>query len=122
MARRLQLRWRMLPVIAGQLEHYLSLLTTRQKLTTANMANVDTPGYQTKDVDFQFELLRSNPTQSPDIVEVPGLLTKSDGNNVNLDREARMLSETALRFSLASQMLKSEVRSIRSAIQEGKSS
>ena len=97
------------------------MLTTRQKLTAANMANVDTPGYQTKDIDFQFELLRPNSTAKPDVIEVPNLLDKSDGNNVNLDREARMLSETALRFSLASQMLKSEIRTVRSAIQEGKS-
>jgi hypothetical protein len=33
---------------------------------------------------------------------VSGLAVKNDGNNVDLDREARLLSENALRFSMAS--------------------
>ena len=36
-------------------EHYMSLLSTRQKLVASNIANVDTPGYKTRDIDFQSE-------------------------------------------------------------------
>lgn len=110
----------MLDRIAGQLEHYMSLLSARQKLTAANMANVDTPGYQTKDIDFQSEFQFAAKGTAPRTVEVEGLLNKTDGNNVNLDRESRMLAENALRFSLAAQLVKGDVRAIRSAIQEGK--
>jgi flagellar basal-body rod protein FlgB len=46
---------------------------------------------------------------------------KNDGNNVSLDREARLLAENALRFQVASQLMKSQIRSVRTAIQEGKS-
>lgn len=110
----------MLDKLAGQLENYLSLLSARQKLTAGNMANVDTPGYQTKDIDFQTELLNVEDSRAPRVVEVSGLVTKSDGNNVSLDREARLLSETAMRFSVASQLLRGEIRAVRAAIQEGK--
>ena len=37
--------------IAGKMEQYMTLLSTRQKLVASNIANVDTPGYKTKDVD-----------------------------------------------------------------------
>src|SRR5690242_18591360 len=80
--------------IAGQLEHYMDLLSARQKLVAANIANADTPGYRTRDIDFQREFLSS--TGQPDVIEAPGLKTKNDDNNVNLDREARLLSENAL--------------------------
>ncbi len=44
---------------------------------------------------------------------------KNDGNNVNLDREARLLSENALRFSVASNLLRSQVKIVRMAIDGG---
>jgi len=47
---------------------------------------------------------------------------KNDGNNVSLDRESRLLSENALRFQLASSLLRSEIQSVREAIKEGQSS
>ena len=106
--------------IGSSLQHYMDLLSTRQKLTSANIANADTPGYRTKDIDFQFEFMSLAHGSSPNVVEVRGLQVKNDGNNVSVDRESRMLAENALRFSVASQLLKSEIRTIRVAIQEGK--
>lgn len=110
----------MLNPIAGQLERYMDLLSARQKLVAGNIANADTPGYHTRDIDFQQEFMQAG-GGSPDVVEVAGMQTKNDGNNVSLDREARLLSENALRFSVASQLMRSELRSVRSAIQEGRS-
>ncbi len=45
----------MLNPIAGQIERYMDLLSSRQKLVAANIANADTPGYHTRDIDFQRE-------------------------------------------------------------------
>jgi flagellar basal-body rod protein FlgB len=98
----------------------MDLLSARQKLVASNIANADTPGYRTRDLDFQQEFLESAGL-SPQPVEVAGLRTKNDGNNVSLDREARLLSENALRFNVATQLLRSQLREVRSAIQEGKS-
>jgi flagellar basal-body rod protein FlgB len=97
----------------------MDLLSVRQRLVAANIANADTPGYQTRDIDFQQEFANAAGL-SPQVVDVPELKTKNDGNNVSLDREARLLSENALRFSVASQLLRSQIRVARSAIQEGK--
>jgi len=107
--------------ITNQIEHYMDLLSARQKLVASNIANVDTPGYKTKDIDFQFEFMSQLEGGSPNVVEAPDLVVKNDGNNVSLDREARLLSENALRFNLASSLMKTQLKLINSAIQEGKS-
>jgi flagellar basal-body rod protein FlgB len=108
----------MLNPIADRLERYMDLHATRQRLTASNIANADTPGYRTKDIDFHAEF-SSALQAAPAVVEPSGLLVKNDGNNVSLDREARLLAENALRFQIATQMLSNQVRAVRSAIQEG---
>jgi flagellar basal-body rod protein FlgB len=111
----------MLDRIASRLEQYMDLLSARQKLVASNIANADTPGYKTKDIDFQTEFRNMIEGSSPHAAEVAGLKTKNDGNNVSLDREARLLSENALRFTVASNLLRAEIRAVKSAIQEGRS-
>jgi len=110
----------MLDPLANRIAHYMDLLSVRQKLVTSNIANADTPGYRAKDIDFQFEFQALVAGQKPDVIDVEGLPVKNDGNNVSMDRETRMLAETALRFNAAQSMLKGQIKAIRSAIQEGK--
>jgi len=116
---------RVIDGITNQLERYMDLLSARQKLVASNIANIDTPGYKAKDIDFQFEFLNASangPNLSggpPDVIDAPGLVVKSDGNNVSLDREARLLSENALRFSVASSLIKTQLKVVESAIKEG---
>jgi len=110
----------MLDRIAGQLERYMDLLSARQKLVASNIANVDTPGYRTQDIDFQTEFNRAAGF-APEASEVTALPVKNDGNSVNLDREARLLAENAMRFQVASSLMRSQIRMVRSAIEEGKS-
>jgi flagellar basal-body rod protein FlgB len=112
----------MLDGLASHLERYLDLVSARQKLVASNIANADTPGYKTKDIDFQTEFRNLIGGGTPRTEEVVGLPTRNDGNNVSLDRETRLLAENALRFNLASSLLRSEIRTVRSAIEEGRSS
>ncbi len=109
----------MLDPIGAHLERYLDLLSARQRLVGANIANADTPGYKTQDIDFQSEL-RAASDFAPHTVEPSGLQARNDGNNVSLDREARLLAENALRFSIASQLLRTQIRAVRLAIEEGR--
>jgi flagellar basal-body rod protein FlgB len=110
----------MLDRIAAKHEHYLDLLSTRQKLVASNLANAETPGYVTKDIDFQQEFLTLAKGQASTIQEPEGLEFRNDGNNVSMEREARLLAENALRFQLVSMMVKGQFRAIRSALQEGR--
>lgn len=110
----------MLDPVAGRIERYMDLLSARQKLVASNIANADTPGYKTKDIDFQTEFESLIPGVPMRAVEVTGLATRNDGNNVSLDRESRLLAENALRFNVAAQLLRAEIRTVRAAIQGGK--
>jgi flagellar basal-body rod protein FlgB len=103
-------------------ERYMTLLSERQKLVASNIANADTPGYRTQDIDFHAEFENAAAGETPTVIEPQGLVAKADGNNVNLDREARLLSENALRFSIASNFARSELSTLKTAIQEGKNS
>ncbi len=112
----------MLDPLSGKLDRYMTLLSTRQGLVASNIANADTPGYQTKDIDFQSALqsaLKGNGPAAATAAEVPGLRVKNDGNNVDLDREARLLAENGLRFNIASNLQRGELKAIRTAIQGG---
>jgi flagellar basal-body rod protein FlgB len=98
----------------------MTFLSDRQKLVASNIANADTPGYKTVDTDFQSELARlTSHTPNPRAAEVQGLTVKNDGNNVSLDREARLLAENAIRFNIASNFLRSQLKLVRSAIDGG---
>jgi flagellar basal-body rod protein FlgB len=110
----------MLDPIAGRLEHYMDLLAHRQKLVTANIANADTPGYRTQDLDFQAEFASLLPGAPPRVVHPEGLMVKNDGNDVSLDRESRLLAENAMRFNLAANLLKGQMNLVKKAIEEGR--
>jgi flagellar basal-body rod protein FlgB len=111
----------MLDPIVGNINRYMDLLSLRQKLSASNIANSDTPGYKTKDIDFASELRNATAgTSSASIIEPSGLATKNDGNNVSVDREARMLAENALRFNAAASLMKTQIRLVKSALQEGR--
>jgi flagellar basal-body rod protein FlgB len=116
----------------AMLETYLKLAATRIKAISANMANVDTPGYRTRDINFESELNRamSEPAiemadgtgtaqMLPVIRQVQGLMERPDGNNVSLDREALQMAETQLRYQLGIQLLKRHFHQILNAVNGG---
>ena len=109
----------MLDNVGAGIEQYMNLVSARQKVVASNIANADTPGYQTKDIDFNSEFQSQMSGSKPNVMEVAGLKNKNDGNNVDMDREARLLAENALRFSVAENLAHSEITTIRTAIEEG---
>ena len=109
----------MLNGLASNLERYMDLLSARQKLVASNIANADTPGYQTQDVDFQFEFASLINGEHPQTIQAQGLKQKPDGNNVDLDHEARMLAENSVRFNVASTLLRGKLKMVQQAIQGG---
>ncbi len=104
-------------------EKFLDLATARQSLLVSNIANVDTPGYRTQDMDFHGELVRAL-TQDPNMPmipvprDVPGLLSRPDGNNVSVDREGLLLAELELKYQAAAQAMRAEFALIRSVVSD----
>ena len=118
--------------LTSTLESYLRLTTSREQAISANMANIDTPGYHTRDINFNGELTRAmsgvlsqsedgveTVQMNPVVQEVPGLLERPDGNNVNLDREGLLMSETQLQYQIGVQLVKHQFHQILSAISGG---
>jgi flagellar basal-body rod protein FlgB len=104
----------------------LDVNATRSELITSNLANIDTPGYHSRDINFAQEMERAvrDPvfeyaSFTPAVRAVEGLASRPDGNNVSLEREGLLLAQTQLRFQTAVEVLKSEFHRIRTAISEG---
>lgn len=110
-------------LLPSSLERFLEITTDREQTISANMANVDTPGYKTKDVNFKQALAQASDDGgmqlSPAVMEVGGLLERPDGNNVNLDREGTLLAQSQLQFQLGTQLVKGRVHQLLSAINGG---
>lgn len=109
------------------LERFLNVTSDRQSLVINNMANIDTPGYRTRDVDFRAELDRAvgpneDVSMGPVAHKVAGLLQRPDGNDVSMDREGMLLAETQMQFKIGVQFIRSEFHRLVMAINEGKDS
>ncbi|ABF40657.1 flagellar basal-body rod protein FlgB [Candidatus Koribacter versatilis Ellin345] len=105
-------------------ERALDVSAARQRVIANNMANVDTPGYHTRDIDFAGQLRQmlgeaSGGSQTTLASRnVPGLVERPDGNNVNVERESLLMAHTQLEFNTAIQVIRSEFKRIQMAIQE----
>ncbi|WP_022929079.1 flagellar basal body rod protein FlgB [Patulibacter americanus] len=72
----------------------------RHDLLAGNLANVNTPGYQRRDVDFHGALQQAMETGRPQEARFaattePGVIS-ADGNGVDMDRESAELAKNAL--------------------------
>ncbi len=84
----------------------LSGLAQRQRVTADNIANVNTPGYLAGRTDFESTLkseLSHGETPRVGGGSIARSLepTNTNGNNVNLDSETVIATETGLRYQLA---------------------
>jgi flagellar basal-body rod protein FlgB len=105
------------------MQGYLQVVTDRQQQITSNIANVDTPGYRSKDVNFHEAMQRvmngtPNMQLQPVSQEEFGLTERPDGNNVDIDRESLLLSQTQLQYQLGVQLVKSQFHTLLTAIKE----
>src|SRR5258708_162830 len=122
------------PPMTEALGRFLDVDVARHKLITSNLANIDTPGFRTRDLDFRAELARASAqavgneggalsyashSYSPVARPVRGLLERPDGNNVSVERESLLLAETQMKFSLGVQLLKGKFHEISAAINSG---
>jgi len=112
------------PLLRG-LERVLDRGAFRHQLITSNLANVDTPGYRTRDIrtfvgEIQQAMAGEEPLLTPVAREMRGLLERPDGNNVSVERESLLLAENQLQFQVAVQFLRAEFRRLSEAINEGK--
>ena len=118
----------------------LSLASQRQTLIASNLANLDTPGYRTRDFSFEGAMKaalsgQSSPTslrvthpmhlQGTTSAALPPTTDalrpnaeRNDGNDVSLDRENMLLARTQTSYQTASTLMQVELRKLYSMIRE----
>lgn len=122
----------------------MTLATRRLGLIASNMANIDTPGYHTKDFNFesalksaldqsdgnQLPMARTDPKHfanasssglGPSTDQASPAYERNDGNDVSLDQESLKLARTQNDYILASNFAQVEVRKIRQMISQARS-
>lgn len=113
--------------LSDQIARYLDLATSEAKLTAANIANIDTPGYKAIGMDFEAEMRGAitdlDQGQGPRKVrvkQVDGLIARPDGNDVSMDREGMNLAEAQLKFRTGVALLHEEYQRVMDAIHADK--
>ena len=102
-------------------------LALRQQIIGHNLANVDTPGYQAQQVNFETTLQRALEEDAPQTLKLAttnaahlpleddstefarialrqGGSTRADGNNVDIDVEMVQMTETNVRYQALTQL------------------
>ncbi len=107
----------------------LDLTTLRQRVVSENIANIDTPGYQTRDIDFAGEFQKALQGDDLDagseavaVHTLRGLEQRPDGNNVSIDRESLLMAQNQLQFQTGVAVLRSEFSRLQLAISGGSNS
>ena len=114
-------------------------LTRRQEAISANVANIDTPGYQRRSVDFETALQESidrelgrSPLATTDpkhfseggagaraanhVIPREVIADRNDGNQVSIDEEMALMAETQLLHQALTQTLGMRLGTLRSVI------
>lgn len=121
--------------ITAALARHLTRAVQKQAVATGNLANLDTPGYRTKEVQFSEALddelssmVANHPLhfgaaatpEASELTDVAGLASRRDGNNVQLDREMLNLTRAGGEFTQAQTVLAAKFRLVRYALNEGR--
>jgi len=108
-------------------------LWTRNEVISNNIANSDSEGYLAKDINFEKvmnEYLSASKADYKSEVDPEnikyriehkrGLDVKSNGNNVDMDKEMVSLAENQMKYDLVSQALKFQLNLINTVLSESK--
>jgi len=123
--------------IVTALRRQMTLASARQVVAAGNIANVDTPGFRAKTIDFDkvldtelqagARLTSTNPrhlagavAHDPAVVEAEGLQARRDGNTVQVDRELLSMTRASSDFAAAQTALAAKFRMVRYALAESK--
>jgi len=128
------------------LEKAISYRAIRQDLISGNIANVDTPNYKPRDIDFEsalvneankefgktkkLELARTTPNMMPALEDNDpdkatiffrdGHLARNDGNSVDLDVETTELSKNSVMYNATIEALKKDASIFRAVLTASK--
>ncbi|SEL44533.1 flagellar basal-body rod protein FlgB [Roseateles sp. YR242] len=106
----------------------LTLRAERQRLLASNIANADTPGYQSRDMDFAKALRDATSPAAADSNQTltqrtQGALqnsltamTSMDSNTVDMDRERASFADNTVKYEASLRFINGNVRTIMDAM------
>lgn len=116
------------------LECGLDGVHTRQRTIAQNLANIETPGYRARSVQFEDQLAEAIEQQRPEassparprlsVSFVRGFRdtpTRGDGNSVDIETETMEMAKSALHYRYLSRLLRKKLQMVRLAINGGSS-
>jgi flagellar basal-body rod protein FlgB len=102
------------------IQRSLAGLSTRQRVIADNIANMDTPGFLAGKVSFEDSLATAVSKGTPGSAKIAlgrsNEPTTINGNNVNLDQETILLSESNLRYQAGIEAMNAKFKLLRTAI------
>jgi flagellar basal-body rod protein FlgB len=106
------------------LSRLLDVAEMRHRVIAQNVANVNTPGYRKLDLSFENAFAKqlshggvaASLEVKPKLIEASGGRERADGNNVDIDVEMGRLNKNALLYSTYTQLLASQIGSMKAAI------
>jgi flagellar basal-body rod protein FlgB len=112
------------------LERVVRQASIRNGVLASNIANVDTPNYQAKDVKFSqvlgnemsMTITDARHIQTGSAENASGEIEEEDGkpwadkNNVEMDQEVAKMTENAMRFQAGITLLKKKIQMFKSAL------
>ncbi len=106
----------------------LTLRAERQRLLASNIANADTPGYQSRDMDFAKALREATSpaaeTSNQTLTQrTQGVLqnsltamTSMDSNTVDMDRERASFADNTVKYEASLRFINGSVRTLMDAM------
>ena len=107
------------------LERALSGASLRQEALASNLANVNTPGYQRRDVDFHDALRGALAGGDPSAAQFavttdPSAPVRADGGTVDPDVESATLAKNGLEYETLTTVAKARLSILEAAIGNGR--
>jgi flagellar basal-body rod protein FlgB len=102
----------------ARLERSLDVRLIRHNVLAGNLANVDTVGYQPKDVDFTTAMSGESGTEVR-VVDGEGAAPSLDGNRVDLDRTMAQLAENGMQYGAGARAASKKLAILRYVVSDG---
>lgn len=109
--------------VTNLLERALNIRAQYHKVLSGNIANVETPNYKEKDIDFKAEIQKN--MGSPNNVEIRestdgDVIGSIDGNTVNMENQIVKMTENHMLFTSLVQVISKKFSMMKYVISEGR--
>ncbi len=107
----------------GKANLMMDLITQRQRALGSNIANVDTPGYVRRDIDFSQYLGTMNSpleTKLSSALGPSGVLEERAREEIDIAQELSELQKNSLMYTMATRRMTNIITQMRTVINVGK--